>query len=60
MLANFPLSFSTPEVAFFEVFDVGRMDGPIVALTVGAPSGLDEAVVERQVVSDGVPPSGST
>lgn len=57
MLADFPLSFAAPEVALFEVLHIGGMDCPVVALAVGASSGLDETVVERQVVPDGIPPT---
>jgi len=34
------------------------MDRPVVALAVGAPAGLDEAVVEREVMANGIAPAG--
>jgi len=55
--ADLALGFPAPEVALLEVVHVGRVYGPIVALAVGRPPGLDETVVERQVVPDRVAPS---
>ena len=60
MLADFTLGLASPEVALLEVFNVGRMNGPVVALAVSTAAGLDEAVVERQVVADAVAPAGTT
>lgn len=57
MPADLALGFPAPEVALLEVVHVGRVYGPIVALAVGRPTGLDETVVERQVVPDRVAPS---
>lgn len=34
------------------------MDRPVVTLAVSAPTGLDEAVVQREIVSDGIAPAG--
>ena len=59
MLPHFALSFTPPEVSFAEVLDVGRVNGPVVSLPVGAPAGLYEAIVQRQIVPDGVPPARS-
>jgi hypothetical protein len=56
VFADFPLGFATPEVAFLEVFYVGRMNSPVMAFTVGASSSLDETVIEGEVVPDGIPP----
>ena len=53
------LGASTPKVAATEVVQIGRMDGPVVALAVRAAAGLHEAVVERQVVAYGVAPAGA-
>lgn len=57
MLSHFPLGFAPPEVAFPEVFYVSGVDSPVMSLTVSTPSGFDEAVVQREVVPDGVPPA---
>jgi hypothetical protein len=59
MTSDFPLRLATPEIAAFEVVDASRMDGPEVAFAVGRASGLDEAVVEGEVVPDGVSPAGA-
>jgi len=47
-------SLSPPpsEVSTAEVVDVGRVDGPVVALAVSGAACFDEAVVEREVVAD--------
>lgn len=50
---------SPPVVALFEHILACRVQGPVVALSLTAtlPRHLDEALVERQVVSDAVLPS---
>lgn len=45
------LCFPPPEVSLLEVLHIGRMDGPVVALPVGTPPSLHEAVIEGEVVS---------
>lgn len=60
MFADFALSLATPEVTFLEIFHICRMDGPVVAFTVGGATGFNEAVVEREIVADAVPPPGTT
>ena len=59
MLADLPLRPTSPEVAAREVVDVGGVHGPVVALAVGRAARLDEAVVEGEVVADGVSPAGA-
>ena len=59
MPPDFSLGFPAPEITTLEVVQAGRVDGPEVPLAVGCPSGLDKAVVEGQVVPDGVSPTGS-
>lgn len=34
------------------------MDRPVVTLAVGTPAGLDEAVVQREIMPDGIAPAG--
>ena len=58
VFADFALGFAPPEIAFGEIFHVGRMDGPVVALAVGAASGFDETIVQTQIVPDAVAPAG--
>lgn len=57
MPAHLALGFAPTEVAAPEVLQVRRVDRPIVTLAVGAPAGLDEAVVQREIVSDGITPA---
>lgn len=54
------LCSATSEVTTSEVVQVGRVDGPVVTLTVGRTTCLDETVVEGQVVSNGVTPTWTT
>ena len=56
--AHTSLRAPPPEVALAEVVEIRRVDGPKVSLAVGAAAALDEAVVEREVVADAVPPAG--
>ena len=44
------------EVAADELLLAERMDAPVVALAVGAATGLDEALVEAEVVTHAVAP----
>ena len=57
VLSDFALSLPSPVVAPLEVLQACRVNGPIVAFPVGRPPGLDEAVVEAEIVPDGVAPS---
>ena len=50
-------SASLTEITFGKVLDVSGMDAPVVAATVACPSGFDETLGEREVVSDAVSPS---
>lgn len=59
MLAHLALGLAPPEVALLEVVHIGRMNGPVVALAVRTTSRLHEAVVQRQIVANGVAPAGS-
>ena len=59
MPPDFSLGFPAPEITTLEVVQAGRVDGPEVPLAIGCPSGLDKAVVEGQVVPDGVSPAGT-
>ena len=59
MPPHLPLRPPPPEVPLLEVLDAGGMNCPVVALAIGCPAGLDEAVVEGEVVADGVPPAWS-
>ena len=52
MTSDLSLGLSSAEITSLEVVDAGRMDGPEVAFAVGGPAGLDEAVVERKVVTN--------
>jgi len=58
-LADAPLGAAPPEVAATKVLHVGGVDGPVVALAVGGAARLHEAVVEREVVADGVAPAAA-
>ena len=51
--------FDSPEISLGEVRDVGRMNGPEVALAVGCSAGFDEAIVEGEIVPDRIPPAGT-
>ena len=51
-----PPRLSPPEVALPEVVHTGGMDGPEVALAVSGTAILHEALIEREVVADGVLP----
>lgn len=59
MFPDFPLGFAPSEVSFLEVFDVSRVNSPVVAFAVGTSSCLDETVVEGQVVPYRIPPPGT-
>ena len=59
-LADPSLGSTTSEVSLPEVVQVGRVDRPVVTLAVGAAAGLDEAVVQGEVVADAVPPAGAS
>ena len=59
MPPDLPLGPSPAEVSLLEVVDTGWVYGPVVALPVGRPARLDEAVVQGEVVPDGVSPSRS-
>lgn len=60
MLPHLPLGLPPAVVTLFEVVDASRVDGPVVALAIGSPASLDEAVVERQIVADRISPAGAT
>ena len=47
----------SPVLSLTEVFIIRRVDCPEVALPVGAPANLNEALVEAQVMPDAVPPA---
>jgi hypothetical protein len=51
------LGLPASKVPFCEVVDVGGMNSPVVTFPIRRPPRLDEAVIEREVVSDGIPPS---
>jgi len=44
--ADAALCTTSPEVTLLEVVEVRRMDGPVVALAVGAATGLNKAVIQ--------------
>ena len=49
-------SFTTPEVTFLEGTDAGGMQTPVETTSVGGTTSLDEELVDREAVPDGVPP----
>ena len=57
MPSHFPLGLPPAEVSLLEVLLAGRVDRPIVAFPVGGSSCLHKAVVDGQVVPDGVSPT---
>ena len=57
MPPDLPLRPPPAEVSLLEVGDTGRVNRPVVTLPVGSPARLDEAVVQREVVSDRVSPT---
>ena len=48
---------STSKISVCEVFKICRMHGPVVTFAVFPATHFDEALVERQVVSNSVPPT---
>lgn len=60
MTPHLPLGLPPAEIALLEVFNVGRVDGPVVALSVGGATRLNEAVIEAEVMTDGVSPAWSS
>ena len=59
-LAHFTLGTASTEVSSLEIVQVGGMDAPEVAFAIGCTARLDEAIVQRQIVSDGIAPPGTT
>ena len=59
MPPDLPLCPSPAEVSLLKVVDTGGVNRPVVALPVGRPARLDEAVVQGEIVPDRVSPSGS-
>jgi len=57
--AYLSLSLPAPEISAFEVINASRMDGPKVAFPVSGSAGFNKAIVEREIVPDGVSPAGS-
>lgn len=55
-----PLRFAPPEVAAAKILQIGGMDRPVMALPVRASPRFHEAVVQRQIVPDRVPPPWAT
>ena len=53
------LGSTAPKVAPTKVFHVGRMYSPVVAFAVRTAARLHEAVVEREIVTNGVAPTGA-
>ena len=56
---DLPLCPSSSKVSLLEVVDASRMNSPVVAFPIGCPARFDEAVIQGEVVSDGVSPSRS-
>ena len=56
---DYYLSLGPPssKISPLEIIDVGRMDGPIVSFAISAAASFDEAVVEAEVMADGVAPA---
>lgn len=60
MPSHLPLRFAPPEVATAKILQIGGVDRPIMALPVRASPGFHEAIVQREIVPDRVPPAGAT
>ena len=50
-------SLATSEISFFKVVYVRSVYAPVVAASVSSLANFNEALVERQVVSNAVPPA---
>ena len=57
MSPDLTLSPPPAEVSLLEVTLTSRVNRPVVTLAIDRPSSLDEAVIEGEVVPDGVPPA---
>ena len=57
-LAHSGFDEATPEIPAEKIFQVGGVDAPVVTLTVLASFPLAETLVEREIVTDAVSPSG--
>ena len=57
MFPHLPLSPPPPEVSLLEIVHAGWVNGPVVTLSIGSPASFQEEIVEREIVSDRVPPS---
>lgn len=60
MPAHFALGFAPTEVTAPKIFQVRRMDRPVVTLAISAPARLNKAIVQREIVSDRVAPTRPT
>ena len=60
MASDLPLSLTAPKVSPLEVVNARRMDGPEMAFAVCRSSGLHEAVVEGQIVTNRISPAWPT
>ena len=54
---HLPLGPPPPEVSLLEIVHTGGVDGPVVTLPIGCTSSFQEEIIEREIVSDGVPPA---
>lgn len=54
--SHLSLCLAPTEIAPTKVLQVRRVDGPVMAFSISTSSRLDETVIERQIVPDGVAP----
>lgn len=59
MLSDFSLRFSSSKVTLLEVFNVRRVNGPVMSFAICTPPRLNKAIIKRQIVSDRVAPARS-
>ena len=57
MLPHLPLCSPASEVSLLKIIHTGGVNGPVVTLAIGSSPRLQEEIIERQVVSDAVPPA---
>lgn len=60
MFSHFSLSFTSSKIPLSEVFDICRMNRPIMSFSVGRPPCFNEAIIKRQVMSNRISPAGTT
>lgn len=54
---HLPLSSPPPEVSLLEIVDTSWVNGPVVTLPISCAASFQEEIIEREIVSDGVPPA---